>query len=319
VTFLLYPIEAALMRNRYLKIGLNRGKAWKTLEDIIKTTPESKDVERLIDLDDPYSIINGLAESSPTDVRLKSITKLENRDKKVVVIPILLEGHGIFWARINSRIAIIRGGNLYRMEAHNLKINDLVILPRNSPESDIREAIFNAVELKKGNEAIVTEVRKWKSNLIQYRENNNLSNSGLTSILNKNGASITEHQIRNILGDDDMEEKQIATWDNTTLIKTSFKILGEPYNNQQVEKLRFAITRLRGIHQNAGRMLRRLAESSIRFSDEETADIIDSELGLTLEDLRKQVIVCNIEDILESQEILEPIAGTIEITREVDQ
>jgi len=317
VTLLLYPIEAALMKKRYSKIGVKKeGRAWKILDEIIKTSPETKEIEDTERGEDPYSIINALSMSAPTEIIIKPSFKGE-KSEKIQVLPIELEGYGIYWARRNSKISVLSGSNVRRIDILDLKIGDLLILTRNSPEGDVQEIFIKKFEEKYG-KGIVDEVRKWKDELIKFRGDNTLKNKDLTDLLNRNGASLNELQVRNILGDIDIDERQIATWDTPALIKASFRILGKPLESSKISKLNIAITRLRGLHHNAGKALKRLAEASVIFSDE-SFDIISSDLGITLEDLRKQVVICVVQNILPLQEVGEGIAGTIEINQEAEQ
>jgi hypothetical protein len=317
VTFLLYPQEAALMAHRFRKIGMDKGIAWNTL---VSMTARNK--ELIIGPEEPRMaedlelLLDGLEESPTINPRMKFEYGSGSSAESVTVIPMNLKGGGIFWARELSEITVYRDGRLIYLRPGELEENDLIMVPKNSPDSEILEAFFDAVESKGGNERCVRIVRTWKHDLQDYMKDNELSFRILSAILNALGANVNDGQIRNMLSYDGGREKQISVLDQERLIVASFKMLGKEFNNEDVMDLSTSISRIRGLHHSAGKMLRKMASSAFINYDTELNSRVENEFGLTLGDLRDQVEIHVVQSISPREQVPPGLAGRLEVAEE---
>jgi hypothetical protein len=317
ITFLFYPIEAALMAHRYRKIGLNKGVAW---EKLVSMTINAESVEihegQPRYAEDIEFMLDGLSESSTIVSRMKFRSGQGETEEKASVIPVHLNGGGVFWARRNADIAVYRDGNIRYRRPTDLEENDIIAVPSNSPDSYILEAFFDAVETKPGNEHIVGIVRQWKSEMIRKKEEYESDFGAVAGSLGVFGANVTTTQVRNMLTFEGGRERQISIHEQEKLIRASFKFLGKEYKESDVNELSEAIRRLRGLHQNAGKLLKKMARSAFITFDDHLDSKVENEFGLTLADLRDQVDIFVVDSISSEEIVPASMAGNLEIPEE---
>ena len=316
VRFHLYSTEVDLLCLHFRRKGMDRGPAWELLTRKCEMEVPEEVPETLTEADHPLYVLDNLSRVLTIDAKMKVKHEYPEGTTTTEVVPIVLSEGAMFWARPFSEMATLREGRVRYLKAVSLRENDVVVLPRNAPAEHLQHAFFDAAESIPSNQKYVTKVRNWKEEVLRYRDERGLDMEDLLGELNRKGANIDRTQLRSIFEPTGVQFRQVATRGPTDLVGASLKLTRGVARVREVNDICESISHFRGIHQNAGKYLKKLAETAFLSYDSELDTVLDTRLNLTVGDMRKHLHPFVVVQVEEEMTVPVALAGTLEIESE---